>query len=159
MVTSPVSPTAADAVLVGCGKSRRAGGAPARDLYTSAYFAKMRGYAEGTGKPWFVLSATHGLVAPHEWLESDDCTLFTSSRDYRREWGLQVVGQLAEAVGPLQGRAFDVHAGAAYVAAVEVALDPEGGLLIDQLKGLPIGRRLSWYGQQSASGDARRSRQ
>lgn len=151
MASPPVSPAAADAVLVGCVKSRRAGGAPARDLYVSDYFAKMRGYAERTGRPWFVLSATHGLVAPDAWLESDDCTLFNSSRDYRREWGCTVTQQLAEAVGPLEGRAFDVHAGGAYVAAAAAALSPAGAIVIDQLKGMPIGRRLAWYRQQSSA--------
>lgn len=145
---------AADAVLVGCVKGKRAGGASAKDLYTSDYFAKMRGYAERTGKPWFILSAKHGLVAPDEWLESDDCHLFNTSRDYRREWGVKVARQLEEAVGPLQGLAFDIHAGAAYVEAAAAALSPAGVIMIDQLRGLPIGRRLSWYLRQpSVSSD------
>src|SRR5699024_9558468 len=80
------SPTGADVVLVGCVKSKRASGAPAKDLYTSGYFAKMRAYAESTGKPWFILSAEHGLVAPDQWLEPYDCYLPNESPAYRREW-------------------------------------------------------------------------
>lgn len=154
-MSTSVSPAAADAVLVGCGKSRRPGGAPARDLYVSAYFARMRGYAERTGKPWFVLSARHGLVAPDTWLASDDCSLFTASRDYRRAWGLRVADQLEEALGPLPGLVLDVHAGAAYVRAADAALGPRGAVVLDQLQGLPIGRRLAWYLRQASAAPQR----
>lgn len=145
------SPTAADAVLIGCVKSRRASGAPAQDLYTSDYFGKMRTYAQRSGKPWFILSAQHGLVAPYAWLESDDCSRFTRSRDYRRGWGRTVASQLEGVFGLLHGRVFDIHAGAAYVEAAGAALGPAGAIIVDQLRGLPIGRRLSWYLQQSTA--------
>lgn len=59
----------ADIVLVGCAKSKRPHGAAAKDLYTSDYFSKMRAYAESTGRPWFILSAEHGLVSPDGLLE------------------------------------------------------------------------------------------
>lgn len=93
----PTSPLAADVLLVGCVKSKRTGGAAAKDLDTSDYFAKMRTYAESTGKPWFILSAEHGLVAPEDWLEPYDCYLPSMSRDYRREWGCKVARQLEDA--------------------------------------------------------------
>lgn len=38
-----------DLVLVGCVKTKQGSGAPAKDLYTSDYFHKMRTYAETTG--------------------------------------------------------------------------------------------------------------
>ncbi len=56
-------------VLIGCVKTKLGHGAPAKDLYVSDYFAKMRAYAEASGRPWFILSAEHGLVSPEEWLE------------------------------------------------------------------------------------------
>lgn len=59
----------ANVVLVGCVKTKVGHGAPAKDLYVSDYFAKMRAYAEASGLPWFILSAEHGLVSPDEWLE------------------------------------------------------------------------------------------
>jgi len=139
------APSSADVVLVACVKSKRPHGAAAKDLYTSDYFSKMRTYAEGTGRPWFILSAEHGLVSPDEWLEPYDCYLPDMSRDYRRNWGLRVAAQLEEAVGPLEGVVFDIHAGAAYVESVEAALRPLGGVVTDQLHGLAFGRRLSWY--------------
>ena len=107
--------SSADAVLVGCVRSKLPGGAPAKDLYTSHYFAKMRAYAEGTGRPWFILSAEHGLVSPDEWLEPYDCYLPEMSRDYRRAWGQKVASQLEAALGSLAGLTLDIHAGSTYV--------------------------------------------
>ncbi|WP_220388116.1 DUF6884 domain-containing protein [Ornithinimicrobium cerasi] len=139
------APAVADVVLVGCVKSKRASGAPAKDLYTSNYFAKMRAYAESTGKPWYILSAEHGLVAPDEWLEPYDCYLAKTGPAYQQEWGLKVARQLEQALGPLQGRIFDIHAGSTYVKAVDAAVSSKGAVIIDQLKALSIGQRLSWY--------------
>lgn len=48
------SHSSADVVLVGCVKSKRTRGGAAKDLYTSDYFAKMRAYAENTGRPWLI---------------------------------------------------------------------------------------------------------
>jgi hypothetical protein len=51
-------------VLVSCVKSKLSRSAPARTLYTSAWFRKVRDIVEKSGARWFVLSARHGLVAP-----------------------------------------------------------------------------------------------
>lgn len=140
-----VRPASVDVVLVGCVKSKTAHGAPARDLYTSDYFVKMRAYAEASGRPWFILSAEHGLVRPDEWLEPYDCYLGNTSRDYRREWGHRVAAQLGQAIGTLDGVVIDIHAGSAYVESASAALLPLGAVVVDQLEGLSFGARLSWY--------------
>lgn len=134
-----------DVVLVGCVKSKTAHGAPAKDLYTSDYFAKMRSYAETSGRPWFILSAEHGLVDPDEWLEPYDCYLPNTSREYRSEWGRKVAAQLEQAIGTLNNVVIDIHAGSVYVESASAALLPQGAVVIDQLEGLSFGRRLSWY--------------
>ncbi|WP_261773872.1 DUF6884 domain-containing protein [Rhodococcoides corynebacterioides] len=146
---TPVPRPQADVVLVGCVKSKRPEGALAKDLYTSDYFAKMRAYAESTERPWFILSAEHGLVSPNDWLEPYNCYLPDMSREYRRSWGQKVATQLEAAVGPLTGVVVDLHAGSAYVESTEAALRPLGAVVVDQLRGLSFGRRLSWYLQQS----------
>ena len=132
-------------VLVGCVKSKRRNGAPAKDLYTSDYFFKMRTYAEATGAPWFILSAEHGLVDPEDWLEPYERYLPDTSREYRRAWGQKVAAQLEQAMGSLAGSVIDVHAGATYVESLAGALDEHGAEVVDQLQGLSFGRRLSWY--------------
>jgi len=148
------SPTRRDVVLVGCVKSKRPVGAPAKDLYTSDYFTKMRSYAEATGLPWFILSAEHGLIDPDEWLEPYERYLPDTSREYRSAWGEQVAVQLEQAVGPLAGLVVDVHAGGAYVDALEPELLRRGAEVVDQLKGLSFGRRLSWYLHQAGTESA-----
>lgn len=150
--TSRAEPRQRDLVLVGCVKSKRDSGAPAKDLYTSDYFVKMRTYAEATGLPWFILSAEHGLVRPDEWLEPYERYLPDTSRDYRRAWGQEVASQLEEAVGPLAGLVVDVHAGAVYVESVGEALQQRGAQVLDQLRGLSFGRRLSWYLRREGAG-------
>lgn len=49
-------------VLIGCVKGKRPVAAEAQDLYTSAYFLKMRRYAAASGVPWFILSAVDDVV-------------------------------------------------------------------------------------------------
>lgn len=149
---APVPPLPrADIVLVGCVKTKLVHGARARDLYASDYFLKMRQYAEASGLPWFILSAEHGLVAPEDWLEPYERYLPETSREYRHDWGERVALQLEEATGQLTGVVVDVHAGAAYVEAVERAVAPRGAVVLDQLHGLPFGHRLSWYLQRASA--------
>lgn len=134
-----------DVVLVGCVKSKLDHGAPARDLYISDYFAKMRAYAEASRRPWFILSAEHGLVAPDQWLEPYEKYLPKTSSEYQRSWGRRVVDQLEDALGSLDGRTIEVHAGAAYVDAIDARLRARGAKVSDPLHGLKMGPRLSWY--------------
>lgn len=138
-------PVQADVVLVGCVKSKLTHGAPAKDLYTSDYFGKMRSYALASGLPWFILSAEHGLVSPDAWLEPYDCYLPEMSRDYRAKWGTKVAEQLEAELGSLSGVTVDVHAGSAYVMAAHEPLTIRGATVLDQLQGLSFGHRLSWY--------------
>lgn len=142
-----------DVVLVGCVKTKRDHEAPAKDPYVSDYFRKMRAYAEATGRPWFILSAEHGLVAPDDVLAPYNRYLPDTSRAYRREWGRRVASQLEQSIGGLCGQVIEVHAGAAYVDAVEKALRDLGVIVSGPLKGLSFGRRLSWYLQRAGTGD------
>ena len=137
--------SAADVVLVGCVKSKVDHPAPARDLYTSALFRKARSYAERSGKPWFVISAEHGLVDPAVTLEPYERQLSKTSRSYRQEWGAEVVRRLSDMTGPLPGQAIEVHAGRAYVDALRGPLVARGAVVLDPLQGLRQGERQRWY--------------
>jgi len=56
-----------DATLIQCTATKRDREAPARMLYDeSAYFRKMRAWAESRDGRWYILSAKHGLVSPDE---------------------------------------------------------------------------------------------
>lgn len=142
-----------DVILLSCVKTKREHGAPAKDLYVSDYFMKMRAYAEASGRPWFILSAEHGLLHPDDWVEPYERYLPDTPRGYRKAWGQKAAAQLEMAVGPLGGLAIEVHAGAAYVECLEVPLRTAGAHIIERLRGLSIGHRLSWYLHQAASAD------
>jgi hypothetical protein len=81
-------------VLVSCVKSKLSGSAPARTLYTSPWFRKVRHIVEKSGARWFVLSARHGLVAPDDEIAPYDHTLNAMGLAERKEWASHVLDKL-----------------------------------------------------------------
>ena len=81
-------------VLVSCVKSKLPLAAPARDIYTSAWFRKARDIVEASGARWFVLSSRYGLVAPDAIIAPYDYTLNTLGVAERRSWAADVFDQL-----------------------------------------------------------------
>ena len=73
--TAPQTGETATVVVVGCGSEKQTGRTPARDLYTSEYFAKKREYAETIGDSWRVLSALYGSVDPTSLARPYDVTI------------------------------------------------------------------------------------
>ena len=137
-------------MLVGCVKTKLPTAAPADELYTSPLFRKRRRYAEATGQPWFILSALHGLVRPDQVLEPYDMYLAGQPVTYRRQWALRVVSDLIAAVGPLEGRTVEVHAGAPHVEPLEPLLSAAGVEVRVPLRGLNQGQHLAWYSSDPA---------
>lgn len=151
---SPHAGESADVVLVGCVKTKLPVAAPASELYVSALFRKRRAYAEATGKPWYILSAMHGLIRPDTLLEPYDMHLASQPTAYRRGWGERVVRDLELNHGLLGGLLIEIHAGAAYVDPIESVLDVYGAGVLAPLRGLPHGKHLAWYSAHPA-GSAR----
>lgn len=64
--------------IVGCGSAKIDEPAPAKNLYSSTYFALKREYVETFCDRWLILSAEHGLIrptretAPYETTVTDD---------------------------------------------------------------------------------------
>ena len=81
-------------VLVSCVKSKLSSYAPARELYTSAWFRKVRDIVERTGARWFVLSARYGLVAPDDEIAPYNYTLNAVDGAQRKEWANRVLSSL-----------------------------------------------------------------
>jgi hypothetical protein len=129
-------------VLVSCVKSKLPHPAPARDLYTSALFVKMRSVIEAGDAPWFILSALHGLVPPYQAVPPYEYTLNTASIDERRTWAAKVLEQLRP---HLKGRARIVmFAGSRYREFLEGPLRDMGLTVEVPMEGLTLGRQLSW---------------
>lgn len=137
----------ADVVLVGCVKTKAETASPARDLYRSPLFQRRRRYAEQTGKPWFILSAEHGLFDPAALTEPYDVYLADQDEDYRRAWGEWVAAKLRRQLGDLRGRVIEIHASSTYADAVEEPLRRRGAVVVHPMARLRQGEQLAWYNE------------
>jgi hypothetical protein len=126
--------------LVSCVKSKLDHPAPARDLYTSALFRALRGYAETHADAWFILSAEHGLVDPHEVLAPYERTLNRMGKSQRQEWATRVKAELASRVPA--GAEVIILAGQRYREDLIPFLRDRGHSVAIPLEGLPLGRQL-----------------
>jgi len=73
-----------------CVKSKLPHPAPARLLYCSDLFTKMRNLVEVQKAPWFVLSALHGLVPADQEIAPYALTSNTMGVEERRAWAARV---------------------------------------------------------------------
>ena len=87
--------------LLPCASRKRNARAPARDLYESPLFRKMRAVAEETGAPWFILSAKHGLLEPGQQVDPYDLTLNDMRVSERRSWARGVIAQMERSLPPV----------------------------------------------------------
>jgi len=88
-------------VITGCGKAKADEIRPARDLYTSAYFACKAAFAEAMhtlcndGEPtWRVLSAEYGLLHPDIETAPYDTRITDHTDAERRRWASAVATDL-----------------------------------------------------------------
>jgi hypothetical protein len=132
--------------LVGCVKQKADIPQPAATLYTSTLFKGRVRYVERSCDRWFVLSALHGLVEPTAILEAYDESLDRASRDRRRQWSQQVLGQLRVTLGNLSTYEFEIHAGAPYRDyGLAGGLSATGAKVTVPAAGLVFGRQLAFY--------------
>lgn len=141
------APHEVDAILVGCVSQKGGVAAPAKELYRSELFRRRRLFAEQSGRAWWILSAEYGLVEPETIIEPYDTRIAALSLAARHELAARVADDLETALGDLQGKRIEIHAGDEYVLAVGPALRKRGGEIIRPLQGLRIGEQLGWYGQ------------
>ena len=100
-----IVPNSTTAILLGCVKTKLDHRAKARDLYCSPLWRRRRTYAEGSGLPWLILSAKHGLVEPTRVLRPYDMALGDLRAGQRRAWGGRVVDSLKGSSAPWRVRA------------------------------------------------------
>lgn len=55
---------------------------------------RARAYVERTGRPWFILSAEHGVVPPNQILAPYERTLNSMGKRDRERWAARVRSQL-----------------------------------------------------------------
>ena len=128
--------------LLSCVSKKQRVAAPARDLYTSAWFRKARSFAESTEYPWFVLSAKHGLVHPDEVIAPYDLTLNSMPAPARRQWASRTLAQLEPHLQGVESVVF--LAGQRYREFLEAPLRDRGLVVSVPMEGLRIGEQLRW---------------
>jgi hypothetical protein len=129
-----------DNLLVSCVYEKAAAPAAAKNLYTEPYFERLRRYAERQAKPWYIISAEHGLVQPEEWLAP-----------YERQavWGSWVVARLGLLAGDLADRVVEIHAAPGYIARIAPGLAEAGATVQVPLADVPWNEHLAWYDEQA----------
>ena len=137
----------ADVILIGCVRTKNAAASPASELYANPLFEGRRRYAVGSGRPWYILSAKFGLLAPGDVIGPYDVYLAAQSPGYRKAWGEFVVAQLEQQEHALRGGRIEVHAGAAYADPLRGPLVARGAVLAVPLAHLRQGEQLAWYGR------------
>lgn len=125
--------------LVACAKTKASTRQPAKELYLSHLFMLARRYCEANYKHWYILSASHGLLAPNTIINPYDETLKYFTPDARKKWAERVITEARkiEIADPL----FVFHAGGWYAKLL-------AGHIGDSslpLKGLGIGQQIAWY--------------
>lgn len=135
--------------LVSCVKTKRETASTPKDLYTSAYFEKMRSYAERYHNRWWILSAKHGVLDPDgDPIEPYEETLSGAGVAKKRTWAETVASQLEER-GVLRDDAMLViHAGKDYYEELLPRIEDAGVSVNIPTKGLAIGERMAWYNER-----------
>lgn len=161
---SPMPPLAEpDAILVGCVSQKNTDPAPAKDLYRSELFRRRRLWAEASQRPWWIVSAEYGLVAPDEVIAPYDTRIAALSAADRVRLARSVADRLESEIGPLHGKVLELHGGDEYFLAVAAELRRRGAEVVRPLEGLRIGEQLGWYGdhlqvEPTTDGDSVRRR-
>ena len=110
-------------VIVGCGSAKNPGPMPAKEKYSSNYFALKRNYAEDVGDRWHILSAEYGLIPPDMMIDDYDTTVSDLSDDEYETWAFDARTSLVRKVAMMRPTEVHVLLGQAYLDALEVALE------------------------------------
>ena len=128
--------------LVACVSKKQPSPQPAQDLYSSDWFRKASAYARRTADKWYILSAKHGLLAPHKVIAPYDETLKRMRALARRTWSKRVLRELAMVLQP--GDRVIILAGKDYREYLLAGIRAMGCVVEIPMEGLRIGQQLSW---------------
>lgn len=134
-------------VLVSCVSQKLSKPAPARLLYRSEWFTKVRTLIETRKADWFILSALYGLVAPDSRIAPYEKTLNTAGVSERRAWAENVRQQLSPHL--IGRRRVVIFAGQRYREFLVPALLRDGYEVDVPMANLRIGEQLAWLAARS----------
>ena len=134
-------------VLVSCVSQKLSEPAPARLLYRSEWFTKVRALIETRKADWFILSALYGLVAPDSRIAPYEKTLNTAGVAERRAWAENVRQQISPHL--IGRRRIVIFAGQRYREFLVPALMRDGYEVDVPMANLRIGEQLAWLAARS----------
>jgi hypothetical protein len=147
-VKGKASPDLMDAlVLVSCVSQKLSEPAPARLLYRSEWFTKVRTLVETQKADWLILSALYGVVAPDTAIAPYEKTLTSAGVAERRVWAENVRRQLAPSL--IGRRRIVIFAGQRYREFLVPALLSDGYEVDVPMANLRIGEQLAWLAARS----------
>ena len=138
----------ADLCLVSCVARKLPRSAPAKDLYVSDLFRKMRRLVEAQGWRWFILSAKYGLLDPERVIEPYDETLNEVGVAVRRDWAEGCLDALGPHLAGVKSVVF--LAGTKYREFLAPALVGRGIKVHVPMAGMRIGEQLAWLNRVSS---------
>lgn len=97
---------------------------------------------EGTGEPWFILSAEHGLLSPKTTIGPYNKTLNTMSTAERKAWAKRVQQQMDDVLP--EADEIIILAGSRYRENLIEYLRLRSPKITVPMEGLTIGRQLKW---------------
>lgn len=131
--------------FINCSKEKRKGTWPAGLIYDeSDLFKKSKSYVKSQAfDQYYILSAKFGLLHPEDVIESYNVALKDFKKAELMEWASKVNEQLKERVPDMTEAHF--YTSEDYCRYLIPLLEGRGIKVTRYLEGLSIGRKLSWY--------------
>lgn len=133
--------------LLSCVSKKLNGEWKAKDLYISPLFKKSYNYCRKYDFI-YILSAEYGFLDENKIVKSYDLTLNNMSKKENIEWSNKVYTEIVKLFKDEEVE-FYIHAGENYIKnLVPLLLNHPNFKIINELKGLSIGRRLQFYTEE-----------
>ena len=142
-LVEPRRPRDWELTWIGCGQAKRGGEQRAVDLYTGSLFRAHLAIARhSTGRNPQILSAEHGLLAPHEAIRFYDTTL--DNDGHWRRWSAGILALVRHYLEHTHQPSILVLAGARYVDGWAPEARALGVTVDEPLRGLELGTRRAF---------------
>lgn len=138
--------------LVGCGKAKRDGIYPVRELYIGSLFKLALAASETWLDESYVLSAKHGVLRLDDQVKSYDYSLYDLRLPERTRWGHGVCSHLRSLFPPTMRLRFIVLAGDGYLQPIVNAARaemPDVWNFRAPMRGMDLFARMKWLATPS----------
>ncbi|HEX7063571.1 MAG TPA: hypothetical protein VF199_00755 [Bacillales bacterium] len=130
--------------LLATARKKQSHPAPVTEFYTSPLFRKSVKYALLTYRRFYFYNAKDGLLLPEQIMEPYDVSIKTFTIEEKKHWAATVVDELKRYESPEEVTVY-LHGGYVYRKFLQPELKRYGFNYEVPLKGMGIGKQLSWY--------------